>query len=217
MGASVGASMMVARRRLAYSATLFAAMLILGGWPREGEARAFSQIYCPLANAGLSRFEFGSGGRVRLQPIESPSRRPGDNVDADAVATLSVEGFEGELPLGISLRRDVYLPWLILVALLAGAPISTITRLAAPLIAAPIVWATSVGAYALLAMWTFATQLRGVYFQSAMGRRLTDFAYGALLAPPGNRFIGPLGLGLLLIVLDRRRMARLASDTLRRR
>jgi hypothetical protein len=144
------------------------------------------------------------GGRARVSPLPEVSRRIDDHVDADALLVLSVDGFQGTLPFGLSLRRDVYLPWLMLAALLVVAPISTMVRMAAPVIAGLIVWASNVGACALLAMWTFATRLRGVYTLSPAAFRGADFLYGALLAPPGNRFIGPLVLGLLIVFLDRR-------------
>ena len=196
--------MIVHRRGVALSVGLFCSILLLGGWPYAGAVTAFSRIYCPFLNAGLSLFELGAGGHARVAPLEEVSRQPGDNVDADAILVLSVDGVGGELPFGISLRRDVFLPWLILVALLAAAPISLIARLGSPVIAAPIAWAASVGAYALLSMWTFATQLRGVYTLAPTALRFTDFVYGALLAPPGNRFIGPLALGMVIVFLDRR-------------
>jgi len=195
-------------RRWAVSVAAFVAIVIVGAWPREGVPSAFSKAYCPLANAGLALFVLGEGGRVHLRPRPDTARVSGDSVDADTLVVLSVDGFEGELGLGVSLRRDVYLPWLILVALLAVAPISTISRVASPLITAPIVLAASVGAYALLAAWIFSTRLQGVYTSSGIEPRVAALAQSALLTPPGNRFMAPIALGLCLILLDRDRRRR---------
>ena len=196
-------------RRLARSALLFLGIVLLGAVPHPWAAPVLNRVEVALVDGGLSCFEFGKGGRARVAPLAGVSRGPGDNVDADALLLLSVAGFDGDLPFGISLRRDVFLPWLILAAVLAAAPISRIVRLFSPLLAALIVGPASVGAYALLSMWTFTTQVRGVYTASPAALRFTEFAYGALLVPPGNRFIAPLGVGLLIVFLDRRRRSAL--------
>lgn len=204
MGTNAFFEMTIPSRRLVGSAALFCGILILGGWPFSHAATTFSAYYCPLANFALSRHAFGNIGHTRLSPLREVSRQEADNVDADAILALSVDGFEGELPLGISLRRDVYLPALILVALLVAAPIASFSRAICLLLSAAIVWMTSVLGYGLLASWTFATQLHGVYALSTNTQRFVDFAYGALLAPPGNRFIAPLALGALMIGISLR-------------
>ena len=192
------------RGRWALSALLFCGILVLGWWPVRGAALAFSRLYCPLGNIGMTHLRFGTKGRARfLAPDELPSR-PHDSVVADGVLALSLDGVQGELPFGISLRRDVYLPWLLLVAALVAAPVSPSLRMASPLCAAVVVWAASVGAYALFAMWIFVTQLRGASGVSPPAARLIELAAGALLFPPGNRFIAPLGLGCVMVLLDRR-------------
>lgn len=181
-------------RDLVLSAVIFGGILLCAGWPHRAVALAFSTLYCPMANLAMSHHRFGRGGHVRWSPLREIAWRPGDNVASDAVLALSLEGVAGEMPLGICLRRDVYLPWLILVALLAAIPLSRRARACYLALSVPLVFLTSVGAYGLLIRWTLMTQVKGVYPLSSTGIWLTDFAYGALLAPPANRFIAPLAL-----------------------
>jgi len=183
-------------RRLVRAAALFAALLLPGAWPWAGAAHAFSALYCPVANLIVSHQTFGRGGHARLAPVDRIERRATDNITADAAVALTVDGFAGDMRLGVSLRRDAYLPLLIAIALLAAAPIAIRRRLHGMLVALPVIVLWTVAVFDLLIVWTFATQLRGIYSPSALDLRLVDLAYGALLAPPGNRFIAPIALGI---------------------
>jgi len=198
---------MIARRRALRRAgpLLALALLLLAAWPVAGVALGFSRLYCPLANAVLAGHTFGQRGRARLQPLPALTRRDGDSVTADAQLSLTVDGFEGAIPLGICLRRDVYLPLLLGIAVIACFPISAIRRLACAAIAAAITVAAGIAANALVVAETFATQLHGVYPPGDLQRRGLQLAYGALLAPPGNRFIAPIVLGAGLVLLMQQR------------
>jgi len=81
-------------------------------------------------------------------------------------------------------------------------PLPFALRMKALSIGVPVMLALNLAALELLVTWTFAFQLRGIYpaDTSAIWRRLVDLAYGAVLTPPGNRFIAPLALGAALIV-----------------
>jgi hypothetical protein len=186
-------------RRIAAGLALFLALMVVGAWPRPGAARAFSVIYCPIANLVLGHQTFGRGGHARLLPLDDVVRRDGDNVTADTALSLTVAGFTGDLRLGVSLRRDAYLPLLILVALIAASPLPAARRLAALAIGIPIMTALNLAALDLLVVSTFALRLKAIYDAGAVARGLLDFAGGALLTPPGNRFIAPLVLGAAII------------------
>jgi hypothetical protein len=183
---------------------LFAGLLVLGAWPWPRVALAFSAVYCPIANLVLGGRTFGDGGHARLVPVQEIRRKESDNVTADALLSLTVDGFAGALPLGVSLRRDVYLPLLILVALIASSPLPIRRRLTCLGVGVPLTLGAGMAASALVVMWTFMTQLRGVYPPSPVTRWIVDFAYGALLSPPGNRFIAPLALSALLVAWQAR-------------
>ncbi len=178
---------------------LFLGILALGAWPSPRVALSFSAAYSALANLVLAGHTFGERGRAVLVPLREINRREGDNVTADAVLALSVEGYTGSLPLGISLRRDVYLPLLIVLALIAAFPLQTKQRLRCLALGVPTTLAAGITANWLVAAWTFSVELNGVYPASPTEKRLVEWAYGALLAPPGNRFIAPIALAAALI------------------
>jgi hypothetical protein len=65
----------------------------------------------------------------------------------------------------------------------------------------------------LMVAWTFAFQLRGIYADAgSVWRRLVDIAYGALLTPPGNRFIAPVAIGAVIFAWLREPQARRDSS-----
>jgi len=193
------------RRRIALGAALFAALMLVGGWPWPGVARAFSALYCPMGNLFVAHQTFGRGGHARLAPLDKIERRSSDNVTADASIALSVDGFQGDMRMGVSLRRDAYLPLLIAVALIIAAPLAIRRRLRILALVVPVLLLWTVSVFELLVTWTFATQLRGIYAPSPLQQRLVDLAYGALLAPPGNRFIAPIALVTGTIIWQARR------------
>jgi hypothetical protein len=190
------------RRRVAISLAVFLGLLVAGAWPWPAIQRGFAAIYCPVANLVMAPQTFGQGGHARLQPLPRIVRQPTDNVTADAALSLSVAGYDGALALGMSVRRDAYLPIWILIALLVAAPLPLARRMKALAIGVPLMLALNLAALELLVTWTFAFQLRAVYpaDAGATWRRLIDLAYGAVLTPPGNRFIAPLAIGAVLIV-----------------
>jgi hypothetical protein len=197
---------MTARARALLRVGLALALLLLAAWPVPGVALAFSRLYCPLASAVLAAHIFGERGHARLQPLPALTRRDGDSVTADAQLSLTIDGFAGTIPLGVCLRRDVYLPLLLALAVIACFPIAPRRRLACAAVAAAITLGAGIAANALVAAWTFATQLRGVYPPGDLRPRILQLAYGALLAPPGNRFIAPIVLGAVLVVATQRRV-----------
>ena len=190
-------------RRVALALAIFLGVLIAGSWPWPPLQRGWSAIYCPIANLVIAPQTFGRGGHARLRALPSIERHPNDNVTADAVLSLSVAGFGGELPLGMSVRRDAYLPLWILVSLLLAAPLGSARRLKTLAIGIPLMLALNLAALELLVTWTFAFQLHGIYPADAapIWLRAVDLAYGAVLSPPGNRFIAPLAVGATLIAL----------------
>ncbi len=202
-------------RRVAVSLAVFFALLVVGAWPWPPIQRGWSAIYCPFANLIIAPQTFGQGGHARLRPLPRIERHPTDNVTADAALALTVDGFDGDLAIGMSVRRDAYLPLWISIALLIAAPLGFARRLKALAIGIPVMMALNLAALELLVTWTFAFQLRGIYPADTVTvwTRLVDLAYGALLTPPGNRFIAPLGVGAALIVWLRGPRARLGLES----
>lgn len=200
-------------RRVAVSSLVFLALLVVAAWPWLPVQRGFSAIYCPIANLFLAPQIFGQGGHARLVPLSRIERHATDNVTADAALALTVAGFDGDLPMGMSLRRDVYLPLWILIALLVAVPLRFARRMKALAIGISIMVVLDLAALELTVAWTFAFQLRGIYADAgSVWRRLVDLAYGALLTPPGNRFIAPLAIGAVIFAWLREPQARRDSS-----
>jgi hypothetical protein len=186
------------RRSAALWGGLFLGALVLGGWPRPGLRAAFSRGYAPAANLVLHNLSFGEGGRATLVP-ETGEARAGAAVEQDARLALSVAGYDGELPFGLSLRRDAFLPCLIVIAALIGAPLPARRKLLCLGVGTATVLALSLVCVYLTAAWLFSSQLTRVYQPSAAWAWALDVIAGALLLPPSNRFALPLVLAAVLV------------------
>jgi hypothetical protein len=183
------------------AARIAAFLILLGvaGWPWSIVRRAFSSAYCATVGAALPLFGFGEGGVGHARVLASPPtdvRRPGENVTSDAEVELSLEGSTQQSRLGVNLRRDAYLPLLILFSAVVVAPLRPRSKGICLLAGVPIVLAASLAALAILVGWVFAG---GLGPPSGLTSPTLDLMVRMLLEPPGNRFIGPLVLAALLI------------------
>ena len=127
----------------------------------------------------------------------------------DTSVVLTADGQPGRALLGISLRRDAYLPLLIVLAVVLAAPIPWRRKLRCAgwglLIELGVTWVALV----LLVGSALAAGLPGLYGPTATA--LWDLAARTLLMPPGNRFVIPLGIGIgLALANSRALMARSA-------
>lgn len=179
------------RRAAGLWAGSFLAVLLLLGWPRPGLRAAFAGAYATVANGLLTRLSFGEGGTAKLVS-EAGGPVVGAAVEQDARLLLGVTGYEGEVPFGLSLRRDAYLPCLILIGALIGAPLPLRRKLICLGAGTATVLALSLGCVYLTTAWLFSTQLTRVYQPSAAWAWILDVMAGALLLPPSNRFALPL-------------------------
>lgn len=184
-------------------AARIAAFLILvgvAGWPWSIVRHAFSSAYCATVGATLPLFGFGEDGLGHARVLAAPPtdvRRPGENVTSDAEVELSLEGSTRHSRLGVNLRRDAYLPLLILISAVLVAPLRPRSKGICLLAGVPIVLAASLAALVVLVGWVFAG---GLGPPTALTSPTLDLMVRMLLEPPGNRFIGPLVLAALLIV-----------------
>lgn len=181
--------------------------LAIAPWP--GLRVAFSTGFAPIANLFLEGARFGHGGRARIEPraTEAP-RAPGENLSWDATLILTAEHRAGRLSVGISLRREAYLPLVIVLATLFSAPLPRRRRLWAIATGVAMTMLGSVAALLLFIQWLFATQAPQIHPMGSWELALLDLAVGALLQPPGTRFVAPFVLGLLLVALFRRTTSR---------
>lgn len=192
-------------REPAARVAVFLILLGVAGWPWPIVRSAFSSAYCATVGAALPLFSFGDGGVGHARVLAAPPtdvRRPGENVTSDAEVELSVEGSTRHTRLGVNLRRDAYLPLLILFSAVVVAPLRPRGKGICLLVGVPIVLAASLAALAMLVGWVFAG---GLGPPTALTSPTLDLMVRMLLEPPGNRFIGPLILAALLIVWRARR------------
>jgi hypothetical protein len=186
-------------RRVAARVGAFLVIVAVAGWPGQNVRRMFSAAYCATVGSTLTAVSFKDGaGHARVIPAPPTTvRRPGENVTADAEVELSLDGSSGHPRLGVNLRRDAYLPLLLLIGAIAVAPLRMRSKAICLLLGAPFVLAASLAALATLVAWVFAG---GLGPPTAMNSPTLDVAVRVLLAPPGNRFIAPLALAAILIL-----------------
>ena len=187
------------RREVAARVAAFLLLLVVAGWPWGGVRRAFASAYCATVGALLAGVIFNGGtGHAHLLPAPADAvHRPGDNVTADAIVELSLDGTPGHPRLGVNLRRDAYLPLLILITAIAVAPLRVRGKLNCLAAGVPVVLAGSLAALVALVSWVFAG---GLGPPDAMKNKALDLVVRMLVEPPGNRFIAPLALAAVLIL-----------------
>jgi hypothetical protein len=187
------------RRQAASRLAVFLVVLAVGGWPWTAVRSAFASAYCATVGPGLTIFGFrGGAGHARLEPAPPTSvRRPGENVTSDAEVELSLDGSPRHPRLGVNLRRDAYLPLLILICAIAVAPLRPRGKAICLAIGVPIVLAASLAALAALVGWVFAG---GLGPPGAVTSKTLDLIIRMVIEPPGTRFIAPLALAACLVL-----------------
>jgi hypothetical protein len=175
------------RRRIAVSVLGFLVVLALG-LPLWSLVRSpFVALYCRAANGAFGWMTFGRGGRARLAPEAETVHRSGEGASADARVTLTVDGYGGEVSLGIGVRHEAYLPLWLFGAVIAVAPLLSARQKVRCLAAGvPLLFALALGAAWLTTAWTFSHRLRGVYDLGSVSRGLLDLAYRVWILPPAR-------------------------------
>ena len=193
------------RRAWRWFAGFSACLLVLAlPWPglREGFARAYSGS---LDLVLLDHITFGKGGHARLRAASVEERKIEAHVATDAVLVLRVEGHTGTLDVGMSLRRDAYLPIVMIIALIAAAPLPWRRRGHALAIGVPVTVGLTIACQWLGALWMFCNRLPSVVPLGALAHAIVDGSFDLLLLPPANRFVVPLLVGLGLVWWQARR------------
>jgi hypothetical protein len=182
----------------------FALVLVIGMLPWPGLARGWSHLFSGLANVTVFQPDFGQGGRAHLRPARPDERGTGHNVATDAVLELEVRGYQGNLALGISSRRDGYLPLLVLIAAVIAAPLGWKIRLKHLAAGVPLALAVGLLLTRLGVAAVFALRLRGVYPADSLARSALATAEQLLVLPPALRFAAPLLIALALVGISLR-------------
>lgn len=183
-------------RELARAIAIFAVALAAGLLPSRAVREDFSRAISALGNSVLGSVRFHGGVRAELRPVLAGASGTGDNVDEDTQIVLSVPGRQARATIGISSRRDAYLPLVVFAAAVAALPVARRAKIVCLLLGTPIILMT-----AIIAVWILVTYL------STHGRGappeglvvvLTSFLFERWLTPPGNRVISPLLFAAIL-------------------
>jgi hypothetical protein len=190
--------MRVNLRRVLQPAAIFMLVLVAGfatPWPGRG----FIEGYCSLANVALGAMDYDGKVSAKLRPAPDSERRASDQVKTDATLDLRAMGYLGVHRVGVSLRRDVYAPMVLLWALLLAAPISRTGRVWSLCIGTTVVLAVGVLSSCVLVQFVVMNEAPKVHVASELTRSMTEFVFERWLTPPGNRVIAPLFLAGMLI------------------
>jgi hypothetical protein len=190
-------------KRAIRTALLFTIALTLAGWPST-ELRSFvSASLCRVVNPMLAELQFGSGGHAHLTTAAVTGvRGPGDAVSADAALNLTVQHHPQQLTVGISLRRDFYLPLAIFMVAVAVAPVPRRRRCVALLLGLPVAFYVCFAGLFVTISWLFAHHAPTVMPLSPRALTWLDTIVSMLLMPSTPRFFVPLAIaGLTLIAL----------------
>jgi len=182
-------------------AKLVVVMVLLAlPWPslRQG----FAAAYCSLANVTFGELTFGSGGRLHMLALDSAlGPKTADDFNYDSVLQLSAVGRDS-LPFGMSLRKDLFLPLCVFLAVTFAAPTSYRQKLLACALGIPSLTLLWLGLIGITAVWGFSS-MPGLLSLSQSSLTLIDTLVAVLLVPPGNRFVVPLLLSVWIAVRQR--------------
>jgi hypothetical protein len=185
--------MQLALRHTLLRAALFLLLLAAGSWPWSVREIAFSRALSAIGNLCFHAVPIASGTELVLVPLlATPERSATENVDADTQLVLRLAGREARL--GISLRRDAYLPLSIFVAAILVLPLERRRKLASLGLGVPLVIGVAIASVANLALFV-SSQAPG-FAVPQWQARLAEFVFDCWLTPPGNRVIAPLFLTL---------------------
>lgn len=182
------------------SALLFVAVLIVAAWPARSLRQAVSEQVSRLVNPLLEQLEYGQGGHARLHaaPV-TDVRGPDDNVTSDAELVLSDAGTQRSMRVGVSLRREFYLPLVVFAAAALAAPTSRARRGLTLLLGLPLVFGGCTLALHLTVCWLFAHEASYLYPMSERALLWLDTTVATFLTPPTLRLIVPLLLAVALV------------------
>jgi hypothetical protein len=169
------------------------AIIVVGAAPAPGISNGFNNAYCSTMNAVLSLVEFGNGGHAQFIAQQS------EGLSSDLSIRLTLDGHPGHWDSLRSARKYVYLPLLLVVAMVLAAPLPFKRKLGCTLVGAVLSLALSSAALILTAAYSFSSGIPGVYQLGDLGRSALDLAMRTLVMPSSLWKMGPVLLGLILI------------------
>lgn len=168
------------------------------GWPSKPLRARVSELVCTSVSPLLEAATFGEGGHARLAPHPfDEALSAGDGPTFDSALLLTIDGYRGSRPIGMSVRRDFYLPLCVVTAVLVTAPLSLQRRLLALGLGWALVALSCLAALWTTCMWLFA-RLPAGRGMSDRSRVLLDTVVGSLIMPPGIHLFVPVLIAMLV-------------------
>jgi hypothetical protein len=125
-------------------------------------------------------------------PVDMP-RQAEDQVHTDTILSIHPAG-KPAVRMGLSLRRDVYLPSIVFAALVLAVPLPVRRRLLGLVVGSGVTLAVGVASLWVLIEFLLASQFPDVSEASDLSKDVLTFLFDRWLTPPGNRIIAPLML-----------------------
>ncbi len=178
-------------RRILFGLVTFTLVICVGAWPWAGTRIGISRVMSALANGVFEHVALDAGLQIELVPVAASVVRGDDqNVEEDTRVIIRRPDGTAIGQLGLSLRRDAYLPLLIFGAALLAAPLARRAKLLGLVAGVPFVLCVAVAS-----IWILVTFLSSQQKGTGLVAWQTDvvtFLFERWLTPPGNRVIAPL-------------------------
>jgi hypothetical protein len=162
----------------------------------------FTRAYCAVGNTALGLFSFGGRGHARVTPTDDRSAAVGIEGN-DTTLSLTVDGHPGEIVFGISARRELHLPLVLMTSVILSSPFSWRRRLRWLAIGVPTIFAQSLLFLGVSVVLAVGAKMPAVWRPSPLLGTLAQLTNEILIVPPVNRFALALGLALALIFFAR--------------
>jgi hypothetical protein len=191
--------MQVRIRQVLLALSIFVAIIVMGFTAHRFERHVLA-LYCSVANVAVGSMTFDDKLEIALHPAppDEPHRAQ-DQVQTDTYLDIVPKGRRSGGRMGLSLRRDVYLPWVLYVALLGAAPVTrrwkALTLAGGTLLIALV----GIGSTCALIELLVTSQLKSLPQPSELMQSLLQKFLELWLTPPGNRAIAPILLAALAL------------------
>jgi hypothetical protein len=196
------------KRSLARSVAILLAVLLLGTCAPSPVFRAWVTGMCALSNWAVSATLFENNVALTFSPAPAElPRQAQDQVHTDTILELQPEG-KPVARMGLSLRRDIYLPSVVFAALVLAVPLPFRRRLLGLVLSSGVTLAVGVLSLWALIEFLVATQFPELSAASDFSKAVLTFLFECWLTPPGNRIIAPLMLSAVWLVLHYETAAR---------
>jgi hypothetical protein len=154
-----------------------------------------------LSNWAVSATLFETSVALKFSPAPADMpRQAQDQVQTDTILELRPEGHP-VARMGLSLRRDIYLPSVVFAALVLAVPLPFRRRLLGLVIGSGVTLAVGVFSLWVLIEFLVVTQFPDLSAASDFSKDALTFLFDRWLTPPGNRIIAPLMLAAAWLAL----------------